>query len=228
MKHSGKAIRSALRLIFWTLVFLLALIAGGIVMALLSSIIAAIASTLILLWIVFAVFTLFFFRDPNPQAPSIPNAIVAPAHGKVDVIDEMTEAEFMGGSCQRISIFLSVFNVHVQNAPVSGKIVHFKYKPGKFLSATKSHCVEHNENVLMGLEPRDYPATRIGVRLIAGLIARRIVSWVELGDTVERSERISLIQYGSRCELYLPREVKIHVKLGDKVRGGETLVASFP
>ncbi len=228
MKHSGKAMRAALRLIFWTLVFLLALIAGGIVMALLSSLIAAIASTLIVLWFVFAVFTLYFFRDPDPLAPGIPSAIVAPAHGKVDVIAETTEPEFMGGPCQRISMFLSVFDVHVQKAPVSGTIACFKYKPGEFMSATKVQSAEHNENVLLGIEVRDFPGAKIGLRLVAGVIARRIVPWVELGQTVERSERISLIQYGSRCDLYLPRDVKIHVKLGDKVKGGETLVASFP
>lgn len=228
MKNSGKARHAAWRMIFWTLVLLLAVVAGGVVMALLSTLIATIASTLILLWVVFALFTLYFFRDPEPLKPGIANAIVAPAHGKVDVIDETTEAEFMGGPCQRISIFLSVFDVHVQNAPVNGRVVFYKYKEGKFLSATKAHCAEHNENALFGFEASEFGSQKVGVRLIAGLIARRIVPWVAVGDTPARSERISLIQYGSRCELYLPRSVKIHVKLGDKVRGGETIVASFP
>ena len=145
----------------------------------------------------------------------------------MDLIDETTEPELMGGPCQRISIFLSIFNVHVQKSPVTGKIVFFKHCPGKFLSATRSDCSAHNENVLLGLEPVDYPDRKIGLRLIAGLIARRIITWVELGEKVSRSERISLIQYGSRCDLYLPRGVKIHVKLGAKVKGGETIVASF-
>jgi phosphatidylserine decarboxylase len=133
----------------------------------------------------------------------------------------------MGGMCQRISIFLSVIDVHVQKAPVSGKIAHLRHTSGKFMSATRSDCGAHNENVLLGFEPTDYPDKKLGVRLIAGLIARRIITWVQQGDTVPRSERISLIQYGSRCDVYLPQSVKIHIKLGAKVKGGETIIASF-
>src|SRR5688572_10564120 len=139
MKHSGKATRAAFKLIFWTLVLLLAVLAGGVIASLLSAVVAALAGALISLWILFAVFTLYFFRDPNASGPSIPNAIVSPAHGKVDVIDETEEREVIGGRCKRISIFLSVVEVHVQKAPVSGKISYFKHFPGKFLSATSAH-----------------------------------------------------------------------------------------
>ncbi len=228
MKHSGKARGAAMRLIFWTLSLLLMMVVGGIAATLVGSLIAAVASTLIGLWVFFVLFTLYFFRDPDPHAPVIPNAIVSPAHGTVDVIDETTEPEFMEGPCQRISIFLSVIDVHVQKAPVSGRIALLKHKPGKFLSATRADCSEYNENVLVGFEPTDYPGQNLAIRLIAGLIARRIVTWAEMGDTVPRSERISLIQFGSRCDVYLPRSVKVHVKLGDKVKGGETIIASFP
>ena len=227
MKHSGKATRAGLKLIFWTLILLLALLAAGVLGSFVSAVIATVAAFLIGLWIFFAVFTLYFFRDPNPSTPSIANAIVSPAHGKIDVIDETTESEVMGGKCKRISIFLSVISVHVQNAPISGKVTYLKHKPGKFLSATSSHCVDCNENVLIGFEPTDYPNQRVAVRLVAGLSARRIITWIETGEVVPRSDRISLIQYGSRCDLYLPLNVKIHAKLGDKVKGGETIVASF-
>jgi phosphatidylserine decarboxylase len=227
MKHSGKAFKAALRIIFWTLVLLLALCAAGVVAKLLGSLLATISAGLVTLWVVFVVFTLYFFRDPNPLVPAIPNAIVSPAHGKVDVIDETTEAEFMGGPCKRISIFLSVVDVHVQKAPVTGKLVYHKYKEGEFLSATRSDCSEHNENVLLGIVPTDYPEQKIGLRLIAGLIARRINVWATAGEVVNRSERISLIQFGSRCDLYMPLTAKVHVKLGDRVKGGETIVASF-
>jgi phosphatidylserine decarboxylase len=115
----------------------------------------------------------------------------------------------------------------VQNAPVTGKLAFHKYKEGEFLSATRSDCSAHNENVLLGIVPTDYPQQKVGVRLIAGLIARRINVWATAGEAVNRSERISLIQFGSRCELYLPLTTKLHVKLGDKVKGGETIVASF-
>ena len=227
MKHSGKALRAGLRIIFWTLVLLLAVFAIGILAALLGALISTVSKILVAIWVLFVVFTLYFFRDPNPSTPSIPNAIVSPAHGTVDVIDETTEPEVMGGRCQRISIFLSVIDVHVQKAPVSGKVTLLKHTPGKFMSATKSDCAEHNENVLLGFEPTSYPGQKIGLRLIAGLIARRIIPWVELGEVVPRSERISLIQYGSRCDVYLPRGVRIVTKLGAKVKGGETIIASF-
>lgn len=227
MKHSGKATRAAFKLICWTLVLLVAVLAAGVLGSFVSAVVAFAAAFLIGLWIFFAAFTLYFFRDPNPAAPSIPNAIVSPAHGKIDVIDETTESDVMGGRCKRLSIFLSVVDVHVQKAPVSGKIIHLKHKPGKFLSATSSHCVDCNENVLIGIEPTDYPNQRLGVRLVAGLIARRIITWIDAGEVVPRSDRISLIQYGSRCDLYLPMTVKIVAKLGDRVKGGETIVASF-
>src|SRR5258705_18781 len=113
MRHSGKAFRAGLKIIFWTLVLLIAIFAIGIMATLLGALIATVSTILVLVWVLFAIFTLYFFRDPNPSAPSIPNAIVSPAHGTVDLIDETTESEVMGGACQRISIFLSVFNVHV-------------------------------------------------------------------------------------------------------------------
>jgi phosphatidylserine decarboxylase len=228
MKHSGKAFKAAMRIIFWTLVLLLALCAAGVLATLLGGLIAAISAGLVTLWILFVLFTLYFFRDPEPLAPIIANAIVSPAHGKVDVIDQTTEPEFMGGACQRVSIFLSVIDVHVQNAPVTGKLVYHKYKEGEFLSATRSDCSDHNENVLLGFVPAEYPDQKIGLRLIAGLIARRINVWATTGEVVNRSERISLIQFGSRCDLYFPLTAKVQIKLGDHVKGGETIVASFP
>jgi phosphatidylserine decarboxylase len=227
MKHSGKAFKAALRIIFWTLVLLLALCAAGVLATLLGSLLAAISAGLVTVWVLFVLFTLYFFRDPDALAPAIPNAIVSPGHGKVDVIDETTEPEFMGGPCKRISIFLSVIDVHVQKAPVTGKLVYHKYKEGEFLSATRTDCSEHNENVLLGIVPMNYPDQKIGLRLIAGLIARRINVWATAGEAVNRSERISLIQFGSRCDLYMPLTAKIHVKLGDRVKGGESIVASF-
>jgi len=227
MKHSGKAFKAAMRIIFWTLVLLVALFAAGVLATVLGSVIAAVSTALVVVWLLFVFFTLYFFRDPNPLVPAIPNAIVSPAHGKVDVIDETTEPEFMGGPCKRISIFLSVIDVHVQNAPVTGKVVYHKYKEGDFLSATRADCSEHNENVLLGFVPTEFPDQKIGVRLIAGLIARRINVWVTTGEVVNRSERISLIQFGSRCDVYFPLTAKVHVKLGDKVKGGESIVASF-
>jgi phosphatidylserine decarboxylase len=185
------------------------------------------SSTLLVAWALFALFTFNFFRDPDAKVPSGKGLIVAPAHGTVDVLDETTEPEFMGGRCKRISIFLSVLDVHVQKAPVSGTLVFHKHKDGEYLSATRSDCGNFNENVLLGIVPTDKPNLKIGIRLIAGLIARRINVWAAAGEDVVQGERISLVQFGSRGDVYLPLEAKIQCKLGDKVIGGETVLATL-
>jgi phosphatidylserine decarboxylase len=231
MKHSGKARKAGFRLILLSLIVLIvvwALGAFGIAAAtIVAAVGVAITPVVIVLWIVFALFTLYFFRDPNPRVPAGANLVLAPAHGKVDVVGTATEPNFMGGECQRISIFLSVVDVHVQNAPVSGKIAWFKYTTGQFLSALKAESAIYNENVLLGFEVSEPRGQKVGVRLIAGVIARRIVPFVEQGDEVVRGERISLIQFGSRADVYLPANAKIQVKVGDRVVGGETVLAVF-
>jgi len=179
------------------------------------------------LWVLFALFTLYFFRDPDPMVPTGKNLVIAPGHGKVDAIDTTTEPEFMGGECQRVSIFLSVIDIHVQNAPVTARVAYFKHTPGQYLNALNADSAKFNENVLLGLESVEPLGEKIGVRLIAGLIARRIVPWVQQNDAVQRGERISLIQFGSRVDVYLSRKAKVKVKLGDKVIGGETVLAQF-
>jgi len=229
VKHSGKAMLAALRLIGLSGAAVLVLLAGAFVARhIIGSFgLGYLTWTLVGLWALFAVFTFYFFRDPDPVVPAGPNLVLAPGHGKVDVIDTTTEAEFMGGECQRISIFLSVIDIHVQCAPMTGRIAFFKHTPGQYLSAMKTNCALFNENVLIGLDAAEPSGEKVGVRLIAGLIARRIVPWIAPNDAVQRGERISLIQFGSRAEVYLPRRAKIKVKLGDKVVGGETVIAAF-
>lgn len=227
MKHAGKAQQAALKIIFLSFGAVLLLLLAGWLAVVLGKFVVGLASLIVGLWILFTAFTLYFFRDPEPQVPTARAAIVSPAHGTVDVIDETSEAQFMGGRCKRISIFLNVFNVHVQRAPVSGPIVFHKHTEGEFVSATRSDCGDHNENVLLGFAPSDFPNAKLGVRLIAGLIARRIIVWAAAGETVTRGERISLIQFGSRADVYLPLSAKINCKLGDKVKGGETVLAEF-
>jgi phosphatidylserine decarboxylase len=225
MKHAGKAMQAGLRLIFWSLLLVIGLCALGIIAQYFSEFMDAVKWVLVAGWGIFALFTLYFFRDPNPVVPAEKGLILSPGNGKVDVIDETTETEFMGGPCQRISMFLSPVDVHVQRAPVSGRIGLVKATPGKFLSAMRADCGLHNENVLIGIESREVPGEKISLRLIAGVVARRIIPWIQQADVVERGERISLIQFGSRCDVYLPRQVQIVVKLGDKVKGGETVLA---
>ena len=228
MKYSGRARKAAFKLILFTL------IAGVIIWGLLwlgawaaAFLLTIAVPVLVGVWVLFCIFTLYFFRDPNATVPNTPNVILSPAHGKVDVVDQTTEREVLGGECQRISIFLSVIDVHVQNAPVTGKISFYKYTVGEFMNAVRSECALHNENVLLGFESTDPRGLKMAVRLIAGVIARRIVPFVKLGDDVVHGERISLIQFGSRGDVYLPLNASIKVKVGDRVVGGETILATF-
>jgi phosphatidylserine decarboxylase len=235
MKHSGKARKAGFRLILVTLIALAVMWVLGTFTAAVVAFVASVAvlltpvtiTVLVVVWVLFAIFTLYFFRDPNPRVPAGANLVLAPAHGKVDVVGTTTEPNFMGGECQRISIFLSVIDVHVQNAPVSGKIAWLKYTTGQFLNALKAESAIYNENVLLGFETSEPRGQKVGVRLIAGVIARRIVPFVEQGDEVVRGERISLIQFGSRADVYLPANAKIQVKVNDRVVGGETVLAVF-
>jgi phosphatidylserine decarboxylase len=192
---------------------------------LVGTLVAAFAGFLFGAWVLFGLFSLWFFRDPDPAVPAEPGLFVSPAHGRVDVIDEQEEPDFVAGRCRRISIFLSVFDVHVQKAPVAGRIACVRHRTGRFLNAMRLEAAAENENVLVGIESQDRSGERIAVRLIAGLIARRIVPWVTVGDGVSRGERISLIQFGSRVDLYLPPDTQVRVKIGDRVRGGETILA---
>jgi phosphatidylserine decarboxylase len=228
VKHSGKATIAALKLIGIAAIALVTIFAAALIGKYVGTfILEYLTWALISLWLLFTLFTFYFFRDPDPMTPTGANLVIAPGHGKVDVIDTTTENEFMGGECQRVSIFLSVFNIHVQNSPVTGKIAYFRHTPGQYLNAMRSDCAQFNENVYLGIDALEPRGEKIGVRLIAGLIARRIVPWVCQNDGVQRGERISLIQFGSRVDVYLPMRAKIKIALGDKVIGGETVIASF-
>ncbi|PYJ02825.1 MAG: phosphatidylserine decarboxylase family protein [Verrucomicrobia bacterium] len=227
MKHSGKARKAALRLVLLSLVALGVLVAIGFLASVLGKVIVACIPILVALWFLFAAFTLYFFRDPEARVPPGTNLVLSPGHGKIDVMDTATERDFMGGECQRLSMFLSVIDVHVQNAPVTGKIAFFKHTPGRFLSALKTESATHNENVLLGFEASEPKGQKVGVRLIAGVLARRIVPFVQQGEEVTRGQRISLIQFGSRADVYLPLRAKVKVKLNDHVVGGETVLAEF-
>ena len=227
MKHAGKAQGAAFKLIVITLVAILALLAIAFLARIIGAFVLTLSTVLLAGWVVFVAFTLYFFRDPEPQVPAGPGLVVAPAHGKVDFVGPFAEAQFLGGPCQRVSIFLSVFDVHVQNAPVAGRIALCKHTPGQYLNAMRADSAEYNENVLIGIEAADPRGEKIALRLIAGLIARRIIPWITPGGETARGERISLIQFGSRVDLYLPQRAKIKVRPGDRVVGGETIVAAF-
>jgi phosphatidylserine decarboxylase len=178
------------------------------------------------LWFLFTGFIHYFFRDPAPDVPQTPDVLVSPAHGLVDVVDETSDLELMGGPCRRISIFLSVFDVHVQYAPAAGKVVLSRHHSGRFLSAVGTNSARHNENQVSVFQLSEPPDERVAVKQIAGFIARRIRTWVMEGEVVSRGSRLGLIQFGSRCELYLPLSAQLKVQPGDRVVGGETVVAT--
>ncbi|MGH7977566.1 MAG: phosphatidylserine decarboxylase, partial [Limisphaerales bacterium] len=193
MKHSGKASLAGLKLIGLALAAVLVLLGVSWLAAHIGAFILEFYGVLFGLWLLFALFTFYFFRDPDPMTPTGANLVISPGHGKVDVIDTTTENDFMGGECQRVSIFLSIFDIHVQNAPVTGRVACFKHTPGQYLNAMKIESAQFNENVLIGIDSVEPRGEKIGVRLIAGLIARRIVPWISQNDAVQRGERISLI-----------------------------------
>lgn len=229
MKHSGKAAISAFKLIGLSFGAVLLLLAFAFLGKVIGTFLLACVWVLFGLWGLFVIFTFYFFRDPDPMTPTSANLIIAPGHGKVDTIDTTTEPEFMGGECQRISIFLSVFDVHVQNSPTTGRVAYFHHKDGQYLNAMRADCADFNENVLIGIEsvePNGRGA-KVGVRLISGLIARRIVPWIAQNDVVQRGERISLIQFGSRVNVYLPKSAKIKITIGDRVVGGQSVLAEL-
>jgi phosphatidylserine decarboxylase len=226
MKHFGKARQAAGRLIGLSLALLAIMLVVGLVAKLIGLLILGLYALLAVVWVLFAVFTFYFFRDPEARVPVGPNLVVSPGHGRVDMVDELEEPVFMEGRCKRVSTFLSVFNVHVQNTPVGGVVKLVRHTPGKFLNAMAAESAAHNENVLVGFEAAE-SGKKVGVRLIAGLIARRIIPWVREGEAVLRGERMSLIQFGSRVDVYLPVTAVIRVKPGDKVVGGETVLATL-
>ena len=169
--------------------------------------------------ILLAAFFLWFFRDPERVIPSDPGAVVSPADGKVTDVARVTGN---GAELLRVSVFLNVFNVHVNRSPVSGVIRSVHYKTGKFLNAMNSLSAEHNEQNTVTVEGDGHTVT---FTQIAGLLARRIVFTKRIGDRVERGERVGLIKFGSRVDVLLEPSAEIRVEVGDQVKGGSSILA---
>jgi phosphatidylserine decarboxylase len=168
-----------------------------------------------------AAFVFYFFRDPERIVPSDPGAIVAPADGRVVVVKDEEYASRPG---KRVSIFLAIWNVHVNRSPAAGTIAAMQYQPGKFLAAMLERASLENEQNIFTLETDAGPMV---FKQIAGLIARRVVSWKKPGDTVARGERIGLVRFGSRVDIWLPSEAEIVVQVGDNVKGGSSMLARW-
>ncbi len=170
----------------------------------------------------------YFFRDPKRIVPTDAAAIVSPADGKVVEIARLDHDEFIGGPAVRIGIFLSLFNVHINRAPLAGRVVEMHYKPGEFLNAMRPESAERNESMCIGFEQLDGPGRRFSVRQISGLVARRIVCALRPGQAVTRGEKFGMIKLGSRTELVLPAgDVEVTVKLGQAVRAGSDILARW-
>jgi phosphatidylserine decarboxylase len=169
------------------------------------------------------VFVFSFFRDPTRAIPADPKLITSPTDGKVVEITTVNEPLYFKGEAKMVGIFMSVFNVHVQRAPVAGRIELVQYSPGKFLDVRDPVAGAVNENRFIGIAGAD--GAHYGVRQIAGLIARRIVGWADKDASVAKGERIGMIRFGSRVDLLVPVDTEIVAKIGDHVKGGETIVA---
>ena len=174
------------------------------------------------------VFVLSFFRDPERTIPADPAALLSPADGTVTHIDEVDEADFPGGRALRISMFLSIFNVHVNRMPRTARVVGVRYFSGDFRYANHPACFARNEQLWIDLEE---PGTGrpLRVKQISGVAARRIVCWLKVGETVPAGERFGMIKFGSRTEVYLPatEAIELRVRVGDKAAGGRTVLARF-
>ena len=170
-------------------------------------------------------FTIFFFRDPDRSAPPDPKAVVAAADGTVTDITEVDENEILKARARRVGIFLSIFDVHTNRAPIDGRVVYRQHREGLCLDARHADCATKNEAMTWALEN---PRATIVLRQLTGAIARRIVAWSEVGDELKKGDRFGMIRFGSRTEVYLPLTATILVKVGDHVAGGSTIIARLP
>lgn len=180
-------------------------------------------------WVTAGLLTLFvtsFFRDPERNSPQGEKIVLSPADGKILLIEDKERTPFSSGQTIKVSIFMSVFNCHVNRVPMSGRIEKMVYRPGKFFSADKELASSENEqNALLLMTEA---GQEISFVQVAGLIARRIVCWVRIDQTVKQGDRFGLIQFGSRVDLYLPPLTQLRVSRGDKVKAGLTIMGELP
>ncbi|MFQ5629247.1 MAG: phosphatidylserine decarboxylase family protein [bacterium] len=180
--------------------------------------------TLFIVFWLLALFSLYFFRDPNRAIPDNDAAILSPADGKVIELSETEESEFLKTSSRKISIFLNVFDVHVNRCPIGGEVKFFRYQKGRFLRANLKKASLENEQTIIGIAKKN---RQIVFKQIAGLIARRISCDLREGHKVKAGERMGIIKFGSRVDVFMPLNVEIKVKIGDRVTGGVSLLGVY-
>ncbi|HCV43539.1 MAG TPA: phosphatidylserine decarboxylase family protein [Bacteroidetes bacterium] len=179
---------------------------------------------LIGLFLLFLIFTISFFRDPERQTPEGSGLIISPADGKVVLVKEVDEGEYLKGKGTQVSIFMSPFNVHVNRYPVSGRVGCFKHIPGEYLVAFDEKSSLRNERTHIGIENE---RGRVFFRQIAGFVARRIVAPIRVGDEAVAGERFGMIRFGSRVDVVVPHGCEVKVQVGDRTVAGETVLAGF-
>lgn len=198
------------------------------------SIIVAYGASFLPNWISYVVYAallvlcflvLYFFRDPERTSPDDDSLIISPADGKVVLIQEVDEPEYMKGKAIQISIFLSPLNVHVNRNPLNGKLEYIKYYPGKYLMAWEDHASEQNERAHFGVKHSS--GMKMMFKQITGFLARRIVYYVEEGENLKAGERFGIMKFGSRMDLLLPDNVEIKVKKGQNTVAGETIIGEI-
>ena len=171
-----------------------------------------------------ALFSIYFFRDPKRTPPHSQNAVVSPADGKIIAIDDIQESEFIEGPAKRVAIFLSLFNVHVNYVPFKGVVDLVRFQRGSNVRADLPEASTHNVNILTGLETEH---GKLAFKQSTGMVARRLVNHLRLGDSVETGQKFGIIKFGSRMEVYLPMHAEVTAQLGDRVKAGESIVATF-
>lgn len=197
------------------LIFTGALAAGAVVTSFTPFTVLSIVSA------IFTGFVVYFFRDPEREISQIPEAIISPADGRVIEIKDEYENEYLKEPSTRVSIFLSVFDVHVNRIPMTGKVGYFRYQKGSFVKAYKKEASDVNEKTVIGIENTH---TKILFKQIAGILARRIICNVREGQEVTSGERFGIIKFGSRVDIFLPHKYKINVQLKQKVKGGLSII----
>jgi phosphatidylserine decarboxylase len=170
-------------------------------------------------------FFAYFFRDPERDIPGGPEVIVSPADGKVVRVDELEEPEFLQGPARRVAIFMNVFDVHVNRSPVAGVVQEVKHQPGEYKAAFRQDAAVRNEQQAVALAADS--GRQVLLVQIAGLLARRIIAFVRPGQLLSRGERVGMICFGSRVDLYLPGDVEIQVKVGDRVKAGSSIIGRW-
>jgi phosphatidylserine decarboxylase len=193
--------------------------------AALAAVCLFVSGWLSLLFLVLIFCTFAFFRDPERTVPAGPNVIVAAADGTVMDIVELDENQVLKTKTRRVGIFLSIFDVHTNRAPIDGRVIYRRHQEGLCVDARRPDCSEKNESMTWAFENS---RVTIVVRQITGAIARRIVAWSQIGDELKKGERFGMIRFGSRTELCLPLNAEVLVKVGDHVLGGSTIIARLP